>query len=173
MMHPRRTTTGGFSLIETIVYIALFIGLSALLIDSLIVMSKSYMESRATRDVVQSAEVSVERIEREVRSSTSIDGTVSQFDVPGGLLSLKGVDDSGAAETLIFSLVAGQLVVAKNGGSPVPLTDPHVSVDSLVFRHILVGSTESVRIEATFRSLRSAAGKTVTIDDTALVRTLH
>ncbi len=171
MIHTRTHTAAGFSLIETIIYIALFVGLSALLIDSLILMSKAYTESRASREVLSSAEVSIERIEREVQGATSVDGTFSVFDAPNGALSLKGVDTSGVADTVVFSLSNGEIMVSKNGGAATPITDPHVSVDSLVFRDIVAGSAQAVRVEATFRSLRSATGKTLTLADTALVRT--
>ena len=162
----------GFSLVETIIYIALFIALSALLIDALIVMGKSYTESRATRDVLASAEIATERIEREVQGATAIQGNLSTFDAPGGVLALKGVDTNGAADTVVFSLSNGQITVSKNSGAAVPITDPHVSVDSLVFRDIISGSAEAVRVEATYRSLKSVTGKTITVDDTALVRTV-
>ena len=173
MMHARTHYSRGDSLVETIVYIALFIGLSALLIDSLIVMGKAYTEGRAARDVLSSAETSLSRIEGEVRAASAVNGTMSRFDAQGGALSLSGTDSQGAAETLTFTLAGGQIVVSKNLGTPVPLTDPHVSVDSLVFRDIHDGPAESIRIEATFRSLRSAVGKTLTVDDTALIRGAH
>ena len=168
-MQKRTRTTGGFSLIETIVYIALFVGLAALLIDSLIVMSKAYGESRASRDVLESSEVSLERVVREVRDASSIDGTMSRFDVANGALALKGIVN-GSDRNVTFSLSGGQLFVSVNGDSAVPLSDPHVSVDSLVFRQVVAGPAQSVRVEATFRSLRSVTGKTIVVADTGFLR---
>lgn len=169
MIH-RAHKDGGYSLVETIIYVALFVGLSALLIDSLIVMGKAYTESRASRDVLYSAQASMERIMHEVRGADSVDVSTSQFGVNPSTLVLTGTDEQGAPETVHFSVVNGQIHVAVNGGTAYPLTDTRTSIDSLIFRHIGGGQAEGVRIEMTVHSLRSVSPAYYSIVNTAALR---
>lgn len=165
-----KTDEKGYSLVETIVYVALFVGLSALLIDSLIVMGKAYTESRASRDILVSAQTSVDRIMRDVRSANAVSVIGSYFDASPGILLISIKDENGVASTEKFNLDNGQVFLSVNNGAAVPLTDPHVSVDSLVFRDIYSGTGEAVRVEMTVRSLRSKAGARADITDTAMLR---
>ena len=170
MTYFPRTSEQGYSLVETIVYVALFVGLSALLIDSLIVMGKAYTESRASRDILVSAQTSVDRIMRDVRSANDVNVFLSYLEESPGILLLDETAPNGAASTERFSLENGQVMLSVDGASEVPLTDPHVVVDSLVFRHIGTGASEAVRVEMTLHSLRSLVGRSATIADTALIR---
>ncbi len=168
--HSDRTGEQGYSLVETIIYVALFVALSALLIDSLIVMGKAYTESRASRDILVSAQTAVDRVMRDVRSAKDVDVLTSYLDDTPGIIVLDETADDGTAFTERFALEDGRVMLSVGGSAEIPLTGPHVTVDSLVFRDIGSGASEGVRMEMTLHSLRSLVGRSATVQDTALIR---
>lgn len=159
-------TSRGFTLIEAILYLALFVALSTFLIDALLVMSKAYTEVRVNRDLLESAQVSMERMTREIRSSSGASSS------DGSALTLNTTDEHGVATSVHFDLSDGAIHMgnADAGAGIGTLSNSHVQVESLVFRIIHTTSSEAVRIEMTLKSLRSATGKTISLTDTAVLR---
>ncbi len=70
---PYSRRSGGFSLIETIVYIALFVLISTVLVGTLFGLLRAYTDLRVNDDLLDSAHVSMERMMREIRDAASID----------------------------------------------------------------------------------------------------
>ena len=170
--HTRsRSASGGYSLIETVVYVALFVLLAAVLVGTLYGMDSAYRQIRANDDLLDSAELSMGRMMLEIRSATGIDTGASTFGTSPGVLTLNSLDASGAPKTVKFDLSSGALeVLDSTVGTPADLTGGQVEVTSLVFRDIATTATSSaVRVEATFTSLRAPA-TSVTETDTAVLR---
>lgn len=70
-----RNTTRGYTIIETVVYIALFALLSLAFTQTMIMIMKSYTQVEGNRDILDASHVVMERVAREVRDATSITGS--------------------------------------------------------------------------------------------------
>jgi Tfp pilus assembly protein PilW len=145
----------GYSLIEIIVYLAIFSVMSIVVIDSFLVVSKSFDATRANRDLLESGQISMERMSREISQAESISASASTLGTNPGVLSLASTDSSGNPITVEFIVENGSLNLYENGALVGPLTDPNISVDSLVFRRIVTAEGEAVKIEMTLTTLAS------------------
>ena len=167
----KHNSTAGFSLIETIVYISLFIVISTVLVTTLFGMLHAYTELRVNDDLLDAEHVSMERLTREIRNAITID-PASSFGSDPGTLTLDAKDGAGSPKTIKFDVSpSGTLEVLDSTDSTErALTGSKVRVTSLVFRNIADTTGSAVRVEATFESLRSSVGQSVTVSDTAVIR---
>ena len=165
------TLEGGYSFVEIIVYMMLFVTLSTVLISCLIGMTKSYRVVRSTNDLIDGAHVSMERVTREIRGATSLDLTTSVFATDPGVLKLNTTNASGGAKTVQFDTTGSTLeMLDSEHGSAVNLTGESVAVTSLVFRKITPAHGSAVRIEMTLHSLRSPIDRSISLTDTVQLR---
>ena len=167
MKQRKYKTEAGFSLVESIIYLGLFVMLSTLLIDCMIVMSKSYIETRANRDLLDSMNIPLERMTRDIRGATTVvvgGGTI--FGVNPGSLKIKNPD--GTTES--FALSAGAVVFSDTDGTSNTLTSNQVVIDSLVFRNISTPQGSAIKIEMTLHSIRSANARSISLSDTIAMR---
>ena len=158
----------GFTLIEAIIYIAIFVMLSALLIDSLVVISKAYDDVRVNRDMLSSVNTSMERIAHDIKSASSwVSGSSnSVFATSPGKLTIKNFDNT----TEVFELISGDVQFTDQTGYVSNLTGSHVFVDSLIFRDISTANSKAVKIEITMHSLRYPSAKSLSLSDTVVLR---
>ncbi|MBP6884387.1 MAG: hypothetical protein KBC17_01015 [Candidatus Pacebacteria bacterium] len=162
---------GGYSFVETIVYLALFVTVSVVLIGSLFSMMKIYTETRVDNDLLDSAHVSMERMTREIRGATSIDTSASTLGTSPGVLKLNSTTSGGSAKTVQFSLSSGVLKLTDStDGTARDVTGSKTSVTSLIFRNITTTNGNAVRIEITIQSTRSGSAKTITLYNTVALR---
>ncbi len=171
MIHTRNTQSG-YMLVEAIIYLALFVMLSSLLVYSIVVMSRAYTETRVNRDLLDSIQVSVERMSREIRGATSVNVGSSTFGVNPGTLTINTTDVTGATTYETFSLATSTMAIDfnNNGLDEGSLTSNQVSVDSLVFRYMSPAHGNAVKIEMTLHSLRYPNARSVSLSDTIQVR---
>lgn len=170
--HTKRPgMSGGYSLIETVMYIALFVLLASVLVGTLFGMTSAYREIRVNDDLLDSSSVAMERMTREIRDAVSIDTGASTFGATPGTLTLNSLDGSGAPKTVEFNVAgSGALdILDSTDGTARDLTGGHVVVTSLVFRNVTTAIGSAVKVEATFQSVR-APGQTVTESGTAMLR---
>ncbi len=170
---PRRPayTSGGYSLVEIIIYMALFVTLSTVLVGSLFGMTKTYKDARVTNDLVDSAHLSMDRMVQEIRNANGIDMTTSLFGTSPGVLKLDTTESDGTPKTVQFDLSGNALEITDSSdGAPSALTGSQVGVTSLVFRNIVTAHGSAVRIEISIASLRSGSGRSVTYTDTVALR---
>lgn len=161
----------GSTFIETVIYIALFITISVLLVGTLFGMMKAYTGTRIDNDLMDGAHTSMERLTREIRGGVSIDTGVSVFGTNPGTLKLNSLDSGGSAKTVQFSLSSGVLqMLDSTDGSTRDLTGSKVSITSLIFRNITTAKGSAVRVEMTMQSTRTSTAKTITLYDTVALR---
>lgn len=158
----------GYSLLELLIYVALFSALSVLLVKSLVTSLNVYAAAQSYRRVQAEGELAMERMTREVRSATSITTGSSTFDTSPGVLVLSGTDSSGATRTVTFLVSGGQLQINDNGTTGT-LTSSSVSISSLIFRKITTAVGTAVKIELT---LSTNVGRSVSASfyDTIILR---
>lgn len=148
----------GTSVIELIVYGALFalvsIGAIDLIRQSYTVMAKV----RLQREINTEGELSMQRMMREVRLASDIIMASSTLYASPGTLKLQTYadDGSGATTTAYFYLSSGVLTLAK-ATSSIALTSSHSTIDNLVFRLITASTTsKAIKIEMRLIATTSA-----------------
>lgn len=161
----------GFTIIEILLYCALFITVSTMLIGSLLGMMKGYNGTRIDNDLLDSGHVAMERMTREIRGAVSINTGSSTFASNPGVLLLNSLDSSGTAKTVRFGLSSGVLQITDStDGTARDLTGSKVTVTSLIFRNVATTNDTAVRIEMTIQSNRSGTGKSISLYDTVVLR---
>ncbi len=163
---------GGYSIVETILYTALFAMLSIFIINALLGMMKTYKNVQANHELLESSHVTFELITREIRNAKSIDTGVSVFDTNPGTLKLNTTDASDVAKTVKFLVSSGTLKYYENDVLTDDITLAKVSITSLIFRKILTTKGQAVRVEMTLQSLRNTA-KSITLYDTVALRSKY
>jgi Tfp pilus assembly protein FimT len=162
--------SNGYSLIEMIVYLAVFTTLSILIINCFIVISASFSQTRTNRDLLEAGSSSLERISREIRQSKNIDIANSTLGSSPGVLSLSSTDASSVDQTIKFAVVGGALNIYKNGTLIGNLLGQNISVTSLIFRRIATTNGEAVKIELSVQDTRSKNLTTKNFYDTIILR---
>lgn len=139
----------GYTLIEVILYSALFVLLLGAIVNAGLLLSRSYSEIKSERNVQMSALSVMDQMTRHIRTAESIDGSGTAYGTSNGSLLLRSTDTGGTAHTVTLYLSGGRVQMSKEGAVFGPLTDASISVSSLVFRHIVTGNSEGVKIEMT------------------------
>lgn len=159
----------GFSLVEEVVYIGLFIILLLAVVNATIVLATTYRNIQAVRNIEISAITSMDRMVKEIRNGTSVNTSQTTWSTNPGSLMINSVNASGTSATVRFYVTNSQLMLEENGVAVGPLTSSAVKVTNLVFRNITTANSSAVKIEMT---LQSSSTKPVTkyFYDTSLLR---
>ena len=138
--------SGGYSLIELVIYLAIFIGISVVIIHSLVSIMRTYATAESYRRLQNNGELAMERIVREVRQANSITAGASTFDTSPGTLSIASTDEDSVNHIIVFDVADGALRMTDNADSG-NLTSSEVVVSSLLFRNISTAGGGGVKIE--------------------------
>ena len=160
----------GFSIIEIMVYLAIFTALSVLVINSFIVILSSFNTTNMNRKLLESGTVSMERISREIRQAKNIDIVNSILDTSPGTLQLNSTDSGG--NSMIIKLINenGSLNLYKNNTLQGNLLGANLSITNLIFRRIATTQSEAVKIEMTLRYSLGHKTKSENFYDTVVLR---
>ncbi|MEI6478662.1 MAG: type II secretion system protein [bacterium] len=157
----------GFSLIETIIYVSLLSILISAIAWSVTSIFHSYNKMDDTRQVENSAMLSMDRMVKEIRNSRSVDLSNTATSTPNGYLTLNDFDQEGDPETMKFYLLNDRVYADKNGVQLGPLTLDNVVVSSLVFRYFPNGNSAGIKIEL---GLKTPSGVVNNFYDSAVLR---
>lgn len=167
---PDSHRVAGFSLVETLLYVAL-LALSLLVVmQTLVAFTRSFAVFRAVAQIEQSATLSLERMVREIRDAHDISDTGSIFGTHPGQLFLNTTTAAGAARTVLFSLNGGALVLTEDGMVTGSLTGSTTRVANLVFRKITTERSKGVKIEVTLMAGSGPAARSENFYATAVLR---
>lgn len=168
-LSPRtRSRHRGYTLMELVVYVAVFAFLSVVVVNAILAVTGSFLAIRTERNVNTAASTAMERVVREVRLAESVDILNSTFDTHPGRITLNTTDINGVATTVEFYVESGQLKVREGGADAGELTPVTVVIDTFVARLITAGSVQAVKIELTIHDARGGNAKT--FYNTALLR---
>ena len=150
----------GMSVIETLIYAALLVLITAVLIGAFLPLSRILRDLQASRNIQKSARISLERMTRDIHSASNIGGGSILNAHPGKLFLIV---PQGGVETEVEFYLQNETLVAESGGEiEGNLTSSDVSVSNLVFQVMDNGKSKLVRIEMTLE--RNVSGKTKTAD---------
>ncbi len=158
----------GFSLAETIVYIALLAIIFIVVINSLVAIMTSYYTVKSSKDIENSAMLGLDRIERDTKNAASI-ASISTSTNPNSI-TINTFDTNGNPLVDRFYVATGTLSVDENGIYSGPLSVSGVTVTSLIFSPINTGNSSGVRIQMTLQTGSGNAFKSKNFFDTALMR---
>ncbi len=163
----------GYTIAETIVYIALFIMLSFAVMNSLMTIIKLAVEIRSNRDFLDSGYTGMERITREIRNAVSVDVPNSVFNTTPSpcvlqcVLQLNTKDAAGATKIVKFSVVNNKLELYENGTLSGDLTGRNTSVTNLTFWQL---GTKAIRVALTIQDTRNTKHPSQSFYDTVVLR---
>ncbi|MBI3305822.1 hypothetical protein HYZ82_01660 [Candidatus Nomurabacteria bacterium] len=154
----------GYAILELLFYMSFFLVISIVVIDSMIIMTKTFKETSIQRDLTQGG-VIMERISREMRQAYDI-SAISASD-----LTLNTTDIfSGADETVQFLLSGSDIQLLENAALTGNLNLPNVAVAGLSFTQITTVSGKAIKILLTVRSTNDALNRTADFYDTVVLR---
>jgi len=160
----------GFTLIEVVLYVALFSTMSVMSMNMLFQAIQSFNALRIARDINDSSVGIIERLTRDVRSAAFIDLANSTFDIHPGRLTLNTVSASGTPLTVEYYVNGSTLHLKEDGVDKGSLMSAKTSIDALVFRYVDVGTTVGVKIELHLSSARGGVDAVDHFYDTVILR---
>jgi type II secretory pathway pseudopilin PulG len=146
----------GFTLIETLIYIAI-IGTA---ISSFVVFSISIGNSRNKSYVIQevhgNARVALDLISQRIRNASSVNISASTFDIDPGVLSLAMVDSTKNQTLINLTGNDGTLQITEGVSSALPIVSDEVKITNLIFTNLTASSArEHIRIQMTVEYAKS------------------
>ncbi|PIR74094.1 MAG: hypothetical protein COU35_04620 [Candidatus Magasanikbacteria bacterium CG10_big_fil_rev_8_21_14_0_10_47_10] len=139
----------GFTLFESIIYIAIFSIVATALVTFTLHISTARNKSYAIQSVNAQMRLAVLTITDAVKQATAVNTGASTFDTDPGVLSLQMLDAS--KDPTIFSLTGdnGRLQVSEGGNPAVPVTDSDLSITKFIFTNLSpVSGADSIRMVA-------------------------
>ncbi|MEI8339121.1 MAG: type II secretion system protein [bacterium] len=164
----RQKSTAGFTLIEMLVYLAIFIVLVMAITSSLVYLSKSYQELAQRKNLTNSAVSVLNRISFETRQASSINIANSVFGTSSSRLYLDSKNTDGSNTNYDFYLDSSVLKLKKDGVDQGALTLPGVAVNSFEIYRPVGTSTNAVTVKMSLTS----GTKTGDFGTTAVIRGL-
>lgn len=143
----KKSGKAGFSLVETILYMALLVLVMGVIVQMIIAIGGVYRNIKLTRELESSGAIAMENMLREIRNASSVLVNESVLGVNPGTLTVSGTDENLNSYKTTFSFSAGKILVSKNGDTPVALTSSSGSISYLLFTHITNDNSEGVRVE--------------------------
>ncbi|MEK7481070.1 MAG: hypothetical protein AAB604_03150 [Patescibacteria group bacterium] len=134
----------GASILETVLYIAIFAVITLLTVNTVLTFTRAVGEIRDMRHTIRESVIAMERMLREIRAANSIDIANSVLGTSPGTLALLGTPDN-----FTFSLQSGKLFLKKNAAPASAMTNSSVNITNLVFTRFVIINAEAVRIQMT------------------------
>ncbi len=145
-----KPTQRGFSLIELLIYMALLSGISVILVNSYVSLTKGRGQSEARSEVSTNLRFALDRMSGDVKSATVLFSPV--FSIATTTLNL-GVGTT----TVIYDVVGGRLRRTQAPLAAEFVTSTKVTIDALLFTRVenynapLAGTTTQLRTTLTMR----------------------
>lgn len=137
----------GTSLVEVILYVVLLTLVTGIIIQMLIAVGGVYKNIKLTRELESSGAISMERMLREIRNSSSVVVSESTLGATPGILVVSGIDEDSNFYQIKFNVASEALQISKDSEAPTALTSSPISVSRLIFSHITNTNSQGVRVE--------------------------
>jgi hypothetical protein len=158
-----KSKKSGYSVLELIFYIALFVLLSIAVMNAILVMTKSFKETAVYSELLDSGST-MERMSREIKQATGIN-SISATD-----LVLNSKDDNDVDITIEFLLSGSNVQLIENGVLTGNLNSSNIVVTSLSFTQIDTVKGSAVKLALSARSSRDSLSRVQDFYDTIVLR---
>jgi type II secretory pathway pseudopilin PulG len=127
-----RLNTKGYTLIEILLYIAVFPVILLSAIGLFYTVTQSHIKTTIIQEVEQQGTMIVDQISQSIQSAESVDspGILS----PSSTLLI--TTDEPTSVSASYEVIDNNLAVSYNGGSPIALHNQKVSVNNLEFKNL-------------------------------------
>lgn len=153
----------GYALVEFLFYISILVILILVVINSMIVMSKSFRETTIQAELVGASSI-MERMSREIRQSSSI----SLISTNNLILNTK--DELGVNKTVEFLLSGSDINFLENSVSFGNLNTPNIAISSLTFTEITTVAGKAVKVFLSLSSVNDTSSRNVDFYNTIVLR---
>jgi len=165
MINQNKNSIKGFTLIEMLVYLAVLLLAVSAMVTLFLSFDTTLLRNQTERELNHTAQITLERMVRDIREATTADTAVSNQ------LTLETLS---AATTTIFSLSGDDVLMTINGNTIGSLSSNEVQVDDLVFTKYETAGAELetilVRVALTLSVSTKAASTTKTYYTSAVLR---
>lgn len=162
--------SAGFTLLEMVLYAAALGATAVISINATLLMTKTFVQLRISRDLNSSAVTVLERVTREIREAYAIDLGASSLGVNPGRLMLQTKDSGGADTTVEFYVQQGILKVREGGIDRGALMSSSTQATSFVVRSTSNTLSDAVKIDLTLTGTRGSVSKTRNFFTTVVLR---
>lgn len=159
----------GFTIVELLVYMAVFAFISILVINMFLSISRAFVEIKANHELAQSSSAVLERMTREIKWANGIDGA-STLGTSPSVLILNGTDSSGSARVATFNVSSSKVNFTENATSFGSLLTNNVTASNFMVRQITTTISSAVRIEVTLTFTRGSIVRTENFYTTVALR---
>lgn len=141
----------GFSLIETVIYVAILAVLSVLVVNTILIMFSAFTKASILRRVTLDGETAFERITREIRLASSINDGSSILNVNPSRLALNTVRSAtdSTSVTKQFYVSSGRLVLQEDSNPIEYLISPRATTTSFIVSKITTTHSQVAKISLT------------------------
>lgn len=156
----------GYSLVEILIYLAIFTVLSILVINSFIIILSSFNATSINRKLLESGLSSMERVSREIRQSKDIDIANSSSTI----LQLNSTNSLNNNTIIKIASENGDLNLYEDNNLVGNLLNENISLTNLMFRRISTTEGQAVKIEMTLEYSRGNNIKSENFYNTIILR---
>jgi hypothetical protein len=156
----------GFSIIEIIIYLAIFTAMSVLVINSFIIALSSFSNIRTNQDLLDGGSVSMDRITREIRQAKTID----VIDSTSEILQLNSTNTAGNNVIIKLAKVGNALNLYQEGVLIGNLLPQNIILNSISFDRISTTNSEAVKIKIVLQDSYSKINRIENFYDTVVLR---
>jgi type II secretory pathway pseudopilin PulG len=140
----------GFTLVETLIYIAIIGTAVSSFVAFSISVSNSRNKTYVVGEVQANARTAMDIMSQRIHASTGVNTGASTFGSDPGVLSLSMADVLKDPTILDLDMDDGVLRITEGVSAPIPLTSDETKVTNLVFTDLTgSGTRENIKIEVT------------------------
>ncbi len=137
----------GFTLVETLIYIAAFTLISGALIELMFFTQSTFNKINSSEGIESSANIFLESLSKNVSDSAS-------STIENSHLTLYKKDELGNIYTVEYSTTTDNMLVVTQNGYTKTITDPATLVSSLSFTDISTPHSKAIRTEVSFKNIK-------------------
>jgi len=149
-------TKSGYTLVEILVYIAVFVMISFVVVSLITSVLETNRQATLLNSLTHEAVSSLETITRTIRGADSVDVANSVFSSANGILQLLTISQDLSPKTVKFYLGSGVVKTDENGTYFGPLSSNSATVTALIFNLATSTKNNLVKIEL---DLQTGSGK--------------
>jgi len=155
--HRHHSGTRGFTLVEMIVAVGLFAVVMVVCVGALLSLANANRKAQALESVINNLNIALDEVVRNAREGSVYHGAggdascgTGAYNTPhdcvngGTIFAFEPYGNTSADQPWVYSFAqdrngVGRIYKSENGGSPIAITGPDVSIQSVEF--YIVGST--------------------------------
>jgi putative endonuclease len=142
--------SAGFTLVETLIYIAIIGGVVTAFVTFGINVSGSRNKTYVVQEVQANVRTALDIISQKIRASNGVNVGASTFGSHPGFLSLSMADATLNPTTIGYNTNNGTLEVKEGSASAIAITSDEVRITNLVFTNLTGSSVrENIRVQMT------------------------